>query len=122
MKSLLLVSGLSLCLSAPLWAQSDDTSTTPATTTAHHHRHGGAGLTKEEWQELKAAHDSALQANPDLATEEKQLHEQNKAHFQKMHDAMVKADPNVESILAKLKGGHHHHHPAADTTDSGDNT
>jgi hypothetical protein len=118
MKSLLLLSTFSVCLTAPLWAQSDDSSTT--TTTPKHHWHGGAGLTKEEWQELKAAHESALQANPDLATEDKQLHEQNKAHFQKMHDAMVKADPNVEPILAKLKGGHHHHHPGASTTDSSD--
>ena len=31
--------------------------------------------------------------------------------MQKMHDAMVKADPNVEPILAKLEAGHHHHGP-----------
>jgi hypothetical protein len=59
---------------------------------------------------LKTAHETALK-DPDLAAEEKTLHEQEKAHMQKVHDAMLKADPNIAPILAKLEAGHHHHGP-----------
>jgi Spy/CpxP family protein refolding chaperone len=113
MKSTLLIAALSLCLTAPLWAQSDDSSdSTPPPAGGHHHWKGGpGGLTQDERTELKTAHDSALQANPDLAAEEKQLHQQWKDYAKKMHDAMVKADPKVEPILAKMKGHHHHHGP-----------
>jgi Spy/CpxP family protein refolding chaperone len=123
MKSLLLLSALSFCLAAPAWAQSadassstDNSSTTDTSTTPKHHhcKWGGAGLTKDQWQELKAARDSALQANPDLKTEETQLRQEHKAHMKKMHDAMVQADPNVEPILTKLEAAHHHHHHHGD--------
>jgi hypothetical protein len=127
MKSLLLLSVLSLCLTGPVLAQSDDTSDAPTTTDSstthrHHHGKGGAGLTKAEWQELKAARDSALQANPDLKTEEAQLRQEKKAHRQKMHDAMIKADPNVEPILAKLKAADRHHHQNDSTAPADSNT
>jgi Spy/CpxP family protein refolding chaperone len=112
MKSTLLIAALSLCLTAPLWAQSDDSSDASSTPPAdHHHWGGGPQLTKDEWTELKTAHDTALQQNPDLAAEEKALHDQQKAFMQKMHDAMIKADANVAPILTKLEAGHHHHGP-----------
>jgi Spy/CpxP family protein refolding chaperone len=121
MKSTLLITALSLCLTAPLWAQSDDSSDSSSTPPAgHHHWHGGfGGLTQDERTELKTAHDKALQDNPDLATEEKQMHQQMCDYMKKMHDAMVKADPNVEPIFAKMKSGHHHHGapPADDSSD-----
>jgi Spy/CpxP family protein refolding chaperone len=113
MKTPLLIAALSLCLTAPLWAQSDD-SPPPPPPDGEHHGHGGPGLTKDEWTELKSAHDAALQANPDLATQEKALHQQMKDLQQKIHDAMVKADPKVEPILAKLEAGHHHGPPPPD--------
>ncbi len=111
MKSPLLIAALSLCLTAPVWAQSDDSSSgsTPPPPSDHHW--GGAKLTPEERTELKTAHETALKDNPDLATEEKSLRDEQKAFMQKMHDAMVKADPNVEPILAKMEAGHHHHGP-----------
>jgi Spy/CpxP family protein refolding chaperone len=113
MKSPLLIAALSLCLTAPLWAQSDDSSDSSSTPppAGHHHFGGFGGLTQDERTELKAAHDKALQDNPDLATEGKQLHEQMRAYMKKMHDAMVKADTNVGPILDKLEAGHHHHGP-----------
>ena len=63
-------------------------------------------MSKDDRAEVKAAHDAAIAADPDLATEEKQLQEQWKDFEKKMHDAMVKADPKVEPILDKM---HHHH-------------
>jgi hypothetical protein len=113
MKSSLLIAALSLCLTAPVWAQSDDSSDSSSTPPAggHHHWGGGPQLTKDEWTELKTAHDTALKDNPDLATEEKALRDQQMAFMQKMHDAMIKADANVAPILTKLEAGHHHHGP-----------
>jgi len=119
MKSPLLIAALTLCLVSPLWAQADDSSdSTPPPPSGHHRGHGGAPLTKDERTELKSAHDAALQANPDLAAEEKQLHQQWKDYAKKMHDAMVKADPKVEPILEKMKAGHHHHGPPPPDADS----
>lgn len=115
MKSPLLIAALSLCLTAPLWAQSDSSSdSTPAHCGKHHWHHGGTPLTKDERAELKSAHEAAIQANPDLVTQGKQLHEQMRDYMKKMHDAMVKADPKVEPIFAKMKAGHHHHGPPPD--------
>jgi Spy/CpxP family protein refolding chaperone len=112
MKSKLLAVALTLCLTSPLWAQdaSSDSGTPPPAGGGHHW--GGPDLTADERTELKAAHDAAIQANPDLATEGKQLHDQMEAYQQKLHDAMVKADPKVEAILAKMP--HHHGPPPGD--------
>lgn len=121
MKSSLLIAAFSLCLAAPLLAQSDDSTTTTTPPKGHFHCHGGMGLTQDERTELKTAHDDALKADPSLATEGKKLHEEMHAYMKKMHDAMVSADPNVEPILAKLEKGHHHH--KGDTsTDSDDSS
>ena len=108
MKPKLLAVALSLCLTGPSWAQDASPTPPPPPPPGEHHHWGGANLTEDEKTELKSAHDAALQANPDLATEGKQLHQQMEAFQQKMHDAMVKADPKVEPILAKM---HHHHGP-----------
>jgi hypothetical protein len=125
MKSPLLIAAFSLFLTAPLWAQSDDsssdssTSTPPASGSHHHwHGHGGAGLTQDERTELKTAHDDAIKANPDLAAEGKRLHTEMMSYMKQMHDAMVKADPNVEPIMAKMGKGHHHHGPPPSSDDS----
>jgi Spy/CpxP family protein refolding chaperone len=120
MKSTLLIAALSLCLAAPLWAQSDDSSDTSTTPPKGHHWHhgGGSQLTQDERTELKTAHDTAIKDNPDLATEGKKLHEEMHAYMKKMHDAMVTADPNVKPILDKLEAGHHHHGPPPADDDS----
>ena len=112
MKSSLLIAALGLCLTAPLWAQTDDASTPPPPPPpGEHHMHGGPPLSQDEMTELKSAHEAALKDNPDLATEGKQLHEQMRAFMKKMHDAMVKADPKVGPILDKMKEGHPHDGP-----------
>jgi hypothetical protein len=64
----------------------------------HHHRF----LTKEELTELQTAHDEALKSNPDLDAEGKELMKKQEEYRKKLHDAMVKADPKVEPILAKM--------------------
>lgn len=52
-------------------------------------------LTKEERMQLKAAHDKAIQQNPNL---EIKMEEARKA----MRDAMIQADPSVEPLLDKI--------------------
>jgi len=60
-------------------------------------------------QELNQARQDAFQANPDLAAEGKALKEQEEAFHKKLEAAMIKADPKVEPILAKMKEGRPHH-------------
>lgn len=59
-------------------------------------------LTKEEREQLKAAHDKAIQQDPSLDQKMKSAHEAMEAARQAMHDAMIKADPTVASILEKI--------------------
>lgn len=83
-------------------------------------------LTDAEKQELKAAHDAAIQANPSLGTEGKDLGDQMRAareagqkpsddllaqmqaYHKKLNAAMIAADPNVAPIIAKMDAGRHH--------------
>jgi Spy/CpxP family protein refolding chaperone len=80
--------------------------------------HGMKFLTEAEKAEFKKAHDAALAADPTLAKEDadmKAAHdagtppdkEAMKAFHEKMDAAMVKADPAVAPILAKIKAHHH---------------
>lgn len=95
--------------STPLLAQQSGATNAPP---AHPHPPGGqdggrsgggmggmgpmAGLTSEERQELMKARMAAMQNNPDL---QKQL----QAVQEKIDAAMVKEDPNVAPIIAKMK-------------------
>jgi Spy/CpxP family protein refolding chaperone len=118
MKSSLLIASLALCLTGSVWLKADDTDSSPPPPDDGGHHHFGGDLSHDDWAKLKAAHEAAIQANPDLAAEEKQLHEMQKDYMQKMHDAMVKADPSVEPILEKM---HHHHGPPPPPDNGGDN-
>ena len=87
-------------------------------------------LTDAEQQEMHKAHDAAFAADPTLATEGKAIMDQMKAArdsgtrpsedliakrnaFQaKMDAAMIKADPGVAPIIAKIKAAHEHHEGA----------
>lgn len=55
-----------------------------------------AGLTQEEREQVRAAHNKALEQNPGL---EQKMEDLRKA----MHDAMVAVDPSVAPILDKMK-------------------
>ena len=134
MKRILFVLTLGAALACPAFAQSTDTTSTPPPGEGHHD-HGPGFLTPAEKAELKKAHEAAIAADPSLGTEEKSLHEAMKAAHesgtppseadkQKMHDfrdkmdaAMVKADPDVAPILAKIKA--HHHGPGGPGGDAG---
>ena len=59
-------------------------------------------LTPEDRQELMAARQEAMQANPDLA-------DQMKALQQKINAAMIKADPKVAPIIAKVEAARQNH-------------
>ena len=64
-------------------------------------RKGGknAMLTPDERKELKAAHQKAL-SDPSVQAVDKS---DKKAYHKAVREAMIKADPNVESILAKRR-------------------
>ena len=64
-------------------------------------------LTKDETAELQKAYAAAIQANPDLVTQQKDLkdkakavQDEIKALQQKINNAMIQADPTVAPILA----------------------
>jgi Spy/CpxP family protein refolding chaperone len=105
------------------------------------HHHGGPDfkfLTDAEKAELKKAHDAAAAANPDLFKQEEDLHqkmraaheagtppdpslmEQGKTLRDEVDAAMIKADPAVEPILAKIKAHHPHGGPGGPGGPGGD--
>jgi hypothetical protein len=127
MKSLLILT-LGALLACPLLVRADDaTNAAPSGPPpgGFHHHDPLAGLTPDEKAEFKKAHDAALAADPTLGKDEEQMHadmkaaheagtpptdEQKadmKAFREKMDAAMVKADPAVAPILAKMKAHHH---------------
>lgn len=62
-----------------------------------------ANLTESERQQLKEAHDKAIQQNPALKTAIKTARETMEKARKEMHDAMVAIDPSVAPILAKME-------------------
>jgi hypothetical protein len=65
-------------------------------------------ITPEEWQELRAARNAALQANPDLITEHNKLLERMRALEDKVDAAMIKADPTITPLIAKFESNRPH--------------
>lgn len=68
-------------------------------------------LTPDEWQELRAARTSALQANPDLIEENRRLSDKMRDLAGKIDAAMIKSDPTLAPIIAKLEAGRQHLEP-----------
>ncbi len=103
MKRTLLLLALGAFLAVPAFAQTAGSSLTPASPPATTHTPGDrppggrmGGLTPEDRQELMPARQEAMQANPELAQEQKALQD-------KINAAMIKADPNVAPIIAKME-------------------
>src|SRR5579864_6267374 len=80
----------------------------------HNHDHEAmlANLAPEERQKVQAAHQKAMQ-DPTVQAAQEKLKEARKQFRETMHAAMVKADPTVEAILAKMPKHEHEHdqHP-----------
>lgn len=97
---LLILSCLALL---PLRAQNTDAGSPPPPPPLEGKHGPMAILSKEERDQLKAAHDKAIAQDPSLKQRmdaaRKAMDEARKA----MNEAMVKADPAVESILTKIK-------------------
>ena len=97
-------------LAWPVLADESSSSDSPPPGPPPGGHHGGAGiLTPDEMQELHTAHDEAIQANSDLATEEKDLKAKMDAFHKKMDAAMIAADPKVAPIIEKLQAAHDKH-------------
>jgi len=56
-----------------------------------------------EWQELRSVRDTTLQNNPDLASEYKSLLAEMDQQQKDLDAAMIKADPKVAPVVAKLE-------------------
>jgi len=69
-------------------------------------------ISQSDFQKLRAARDAVLQANPDLAAEYKQIIKAMDEEQKELDAAMIKADPKVAPLVAKLialrehNGGH----------------
>ncbi|MCE0497468.1 MAG: hypothetical protein LV481_05920 [Methylacidiphilales bacterium] len=135
MKRKLLLIALGAALAGSAWAQSTNSTNTPPANPPppggpppHHRLDLSKILTPEERQELDAAHAAAIKANPDLGAQEKELigemqeardsgEPPDPALFtqmadlrKKLHDAMLKTDPKIKPILAKLDAAMKLHH------------
>ncbi len=110
---LLLTLGTLFLTPAAFAQQSGSTNNAPPGGPPHGgHMGGGFGmLTQDERDELRKAHDAALQNDQSLAQEGKDLQEKMKAYQDKVNAAMIKADPKVAPIIAKLEKEHKHHGP-----------
>jgi hypothetical protein len=60
-----------------------------------------------DWQAFNDAHEKALRDNPELSTEYKELLQEAANQENEINAAMIKADPKVASILAKLEAQRH---------------
>ncbi len=63
-------------------------------------------VTQSEWQQVSSAREGALQSNSDLALERKQVLDALEAQKAQFDAAMIKADPKVAPIVAKLNQLH----------------
>jgi len=108
---LALLFSLATLLTCPAFAQSVTATNAPPaippprTATPPMAPPGGRGsfLSPEEVQALNKARSEALQANPDLETERKELDEKGKAWQMKLEADMAKVDPSVAPILARIQ-------------------
>jgi hypothetical protein len=62
-----------------------------------------AFITQSDYQKLKAAREATMQTNPELQAEYKEILSDLDAQQSKLETAMIKADPKVAPIIAKLK-------------------
>ena len=100
---------LSLIALTPLTAQTEGNDNAPmnegnqAPPPPQAERHGPmAKLSDDERARVKAAHDKAIEQDPILQQKMKEAQDAMEAARKEMNDAMIKADPAIESILAKI--------------------
>ena len=63
-------------------------------------------LTQDDLAQLRTARFAALKANPDFDAKAVQLAAKLRSFQQKLTAAMIKADPKVAPVVAKIEGGH----------------
>jgi hypothetical protein len=69
-------------------------------------------ITSEELDELHAARSAAIDAHPDLIAETQKLMDRMRALDAKIDAAMIKVDPGVAPILAKVEANGNRQPPA----------
>jgi len=117
MKQFTLLIMVTLSLAGTVWAQQTGTTTnSPAYSpplggqpvSASPHGTSQISITPDEWQELRAARNAAIQANPDLIAENKKLLERMRALQDKVDALMIKTDPSIAPIIAKFEANRPH--------------
>jgi hypothetical protein len=100
---------LAIALVAPVFGQSGDDQGKGG---RHNHNHEKmlANLSPDERQKVEAAHEKAMQ-DPTVQAAHQKLKEARREFRDSMHAAMLKADPTLESILAKLPKHDHDERP-----------
>ena len=123
MKRIFLTLLVGASLTCPVLAQ-DNNPTPPPTTPPPHRGEGGPpgfrNLTPAERKQLMTDHEAALKANPDLATQEKDLREKLRVVEKQIDAAMIQADPSVAPIIAKLHADGPRKHKDGDAASSND--
>lgn len=76
----------------------------------HNHEERLANLSPDERQKVIAAHQTAMQ-DPTVQAARQKMKQTRKELRDAMHAAMVKADPTIGPILAKLPKHEHNEHP-----------
>ena len=73
-------------------------------------------FTSEELQELHAARSAAINAHPDLIADMEKLMGRMRALNDKIDAAMIKADPGIVPILAKVEANRNRQPPGVHPT------
>lgn len=63
-------------------------------------------LSPQNWQELRVARQAVLKAHPELSAKALQLSTKMRAFQVKLNAAIIKEDPKLEPIVAKLDNVH----------------
>lgn len=109
MNNIPILLALALLPVAGLRAQSPAPSPTPSVSTAAETHHGGRrkemlqSLTPEEREKLKAARQAALE-DPAVKAAEASRETDKRGYRQALRAAMLRKDPSVGEIFAKMKG------------------
>jgi len=81
---------------------STGTTTNSSSTSASAQHPPQALMSPGDWQKLRSTRDQVLQSNPDLQAEYKQILKKMDGQQATLDDAMIKADPAVKPVIAKL--------------------
>ena len=99
MNKTFLYSTLSLVLTSSAFAQTSVHPMIPANSTAQVNENE---LSPQDWEELRVARHDVLKAHPELMAKATQMSAKMRAFQEKLNAAILKEDPKLEPIIAKM--------------------